>query len=83
VLEQGAELSGVAIQGLMCMAPQAAPPAEVRAVFRRLKELRDEPAHRRYLGSGELSLGMSGDFEFAVEEGATQVRLGSTLFGRR
>jgi pyridoxal phosphate enzyme (YggS family) len=70
--------------GLMTMAPLAAVPEEARPVFRRLRLLRDE-----LNGSGvlreplrELSMGMSGDFEVAVEEGATWVRLGSVLIGK-
>lgn len=83
LLERSAELEGVRVRGLMCMAPLEASAADLRAVFRALRELRDETAHRSYLGSGELSMGMSGDFEIAVEQGATHVRVGGALFGQR
>jgi pyridoxal phosphate enzyme (YggS family) len=69
--------------GLMTVAPAAADPQAVRGVFRALRELRDRlrplagPAFR------ELSMGMSGDFEVAVEEGATMVRIGRAIFGER
>lgn len=68
------------IEGLMCMAPFDAAPDASRAIFRRLRELRDDPALSRYLVGRELSMGMSGDFEVAVEEGATLVRIGRALF---
>lgn len=62
------------VRGLMTMAPYGAPEAVLRAVFRQLRELAD--AH----GLPERSMGMSGDFELAIEEGATQVRIGGALF---
>lgn len=69
----------VNITGLMGMAP-ASPDTEVaRSVFRRLAELRDQLAGTE-LTLPELSMGMSGDFEAAVEEGSTMVRIGSRLF---
>ena len=71
-----ARAGGLEVRGLMTVAPLAQP-AEARAAFRRLAELRDE------LGLVELSMGMSGDLEIAVEEGATIVRLGTALFGPR
>lgn len=67
-------LDFVAVEGLMTMAPQVNDPEEVRPVFRNLRNLRDRLALR------ELSMGMSGDFEIAVEEGATIVRVGSAIF---
>ncbi|MBB6729633.1 YggS family pyridoxal phosphate-dependent enzyme [Cohnella sp. CBP 2801] len=70
--------------GLMTMAPLAAVPEDARPVFRRLRQWRDElnesGAFREPIR--ELSMGMSGDFEVAVEEGATWVRLGSVLIGK-
>jgi uncharacterized pyridoxal phosphate-containing UPF0001 family protein len=65
------------LEGLMGMAPQADPEA-VRLSFRRLRQLRDSLVP----GCGPLllSMGMSGDFEIAVEEGADLVRIGSALF---
>lgn len=76
------QLPGVQIIGLMTMAPRDAEAAAVRRVFRGLRELREELAqtsHGEHQLS-ELSMGMSGDFEVAVEEGATLVRVGSSLF---
>lgn len=72
-----AALSWVEVCGLMTVAPAAADPEQVRPVFRRLAAL----GHS--LNLPELSMGMSGDFEVAVEEGATIVRIGSALFGTR
>jgi pyridoxal phosphate enzyme (YggS family) len=68
------------VQGLMTMAPLEGGAEAARPVFRRLRELRDEALGRRYLGAPNLSMGMSQDFETAVEEGATHVRVGSLLF---
>ncbi len=72
------------IAGLMTMAPYEAEPEATRPVFRRLRELRDElngTGMLRYEVEG-LSMGMSGDFEVAVEEGATWIRLGTVLVGK-
>jgi uncharacterized pyridoxal phosphate-containing UPF0001 family protein len=68
------------VRGLMTMAPLEGGAAAARPVFRRLRELRDEAMGRGYLGAPSLSMGMSQDFEIAVEEGATHVRVGSLLF---
>ncbi|MCX7022711.1 MAG: YggS family pyridoxal phosphate-dependent enzyme, partial [bacterium] len=74
-------LPGIAPRGLMTMAPLEAEPGDTRPVFRALKELRDDLARRHGLGSfTELSMGMTNDFEVAVEEGATLVRVGSALY---
>jgi len=74
-------LPGITPRGLMTMAPFEAEPADTRPVFRALGELRDELARRHGLESfTELSMGMTNDFEVAVEEGATLVRVGSALF---
>ncbi len=62
------------LDGLMTMAPYATDAEEARAYFVKLRELRDR------LGLGNLSMGMSGDFEVAIEEGATIVRIGSAVF---
>ncbi|MBW3552035.1 MAG: YggS family pyridoxal phosphate-dependent enzyme [Gemmatimonadetes bacterium] len=80
-----AEMSGLRIHGLMTMAPWTAEQAVLRRTFgaaRRLLEdcLRQVPAA---LHGSELSMGMSNDFEIAIEEGATMVRLGTVLFGER
>jgi len=78
-----AKLPHLRIRGLMTMAPYSDNPEEARPVFRALRELRDElqSAHSHPLP--ELSMGMSGDFVPAIEEGATLVRVGSSIFGAR
>lgn len=78
-----AKLPHLRIRGLMTMAPYSENPEDARPVFRSLRELRDElhSAHNHPLP--ELSMGMSGDFEPAIEEGATLVRVGSSIFGAR
>jgi hypothetical protein len=65
------------VQGLMTVAPQVDDPEAVRPIFRQLRTLRDR------LGLRELSMGMTDDFEVAVEEGATMVRVGRAIFGPR
>ena len=77
-------LPNLRIHGLMTMAPIAEDAEEVRPVFRGLRTLRDEMAQEHSLGDWtELSMGMTQDFEVAVEEGATIVRVGSAIFGPR
>jgi hypothetical protein len=73
------------LRGLMTMAvpPGDAEPDAARRVFARLRELRDDLQRRTGTPLPELSMGMSGDFEAAVEEGSTMVRLGSAIFGDR
>jgi len=73
-VEQVTELPHLRLDGLMTMAPYATDPEETRPVFASLREL------ARRLGLAELSMGMSNDFEVAIEEGATQVRIGTALF---
>jgi pyridoxal phosphate enzyme (YggS family) len=68
------------VRGLMTMAPHRADAENARPVFRGLKSLRDELSRAGSLPLPELSMGMSGDYEVAVEEGATIVRLGNALF---
>jgi len=70
-------LPGLEVKGLMTVAPQAASPEEVRSSFREMRRLAEA------LRLAELSMGMSDDFEVAVEEGATMVRLGRVIFGQR
>ena len=70
--------------GLMTVAPFVSDPEEVRWVFRRLRELRDRMRDEFGLEDFvELSMGMSNDFEVAIEEGATMVRIGTLIFGER
>jgi uncharacterized pyridoxal phosphate-containing UPF0001 family protein len=68
----------------MTIPPFDGNPDSARACFRRLRELRDDLS-RRYprLNLRELSMGMSGDFETAIEEGSTLIRIGTALFGAR
>jgi pyridoxal phosphate enzyme (YggS family) len=75
-----ASLPGVDVRGLMTMAAYSENPEDARPVFAELRVLRDELRARTGLGLPELSMGMSGDFEVGVEEGATLVRIGTTLF---
>ena len=70
------------LEGLMTV-PPAGPPEDARPHFRRLRELRDQVAGRLGVELPHLSMGMSADFTVAVEEGATLLRLGRTLFGTR
>lgn len=71
------------IEGFMTIAPYADDPEASRPHFRALREFRDRLVGRTGLPFGTLSMGMSGDFEVAIEEGATIVRVGSALFGAR
>ena len=75
-------LGRLEVRGLMTMSALTGDRDEQRRAFRQLRELRDEE-ERRGRHMPELSMGMSGDYEIAVEEGATMVRLGSVLFGAR
>ena len=77
-------LAGIRIDGLMTMAPFVEDESIIRPIFRRLREVRDEMAGSASHGSWHhLSMGMTNDFEIAVEEGATIVRVGSAIFGAR
>ena len=71
------------VEGLMTMAPFSENPEDARPYFRRLRELRDAVEKSLGVGLPRLSMGMSGDYEVAIEEGATWVRLGTVLFGER
>lgn len=84
LLEHMPDLPSVTMQGLMTIAPLDENPETARRCFRQLRQLRDDLAHRhRQLSFDELSMGMSGDFEIAIEEGSTLVRIGTALFGTR
>ena len=74
LVDQARRLPGLEVRGLMTMAPMAADPAEVRPIFQRLARLRDT------FRVVECSMGMSDDFEVAIEEGATIVRIGRAIF---
>lgn len=77
-------LDRIRIVGLMTMAPYESDPEDTRPVFRKLRELRDQLNEEAILSYPvtELSMGMSNDFEVAIEEGATWIRLGSVLVGK-
>lgn len=66
------------LEGLMVLPPFFEDPEATRPYFRRLRELRD-----RFIPGGHLSMGMSHDFEVAIEEGATMIRVGTAIFGKR
>ena len=71
------------LAGLMCIPPFLEDPERVRPYFRQLRELREKLATQLSLPLPILSMGMSHDFEVAIEEGATHVRVGTALFGPR
>ena len=77
VVKQVGRLPNLEIEGLMTIAPWESDAEEVRPVFRQLRQLRDA------LGLKHLSMGMTDDFEVAIEEGATLVRVGRAIFGER
>ncbi|MEE8343351.1 MAG: YggS family pyridoxal phosphate-dependent enzyme [Gammaproteobacteria bacterium] len=79
-----AELPGVVLKGLMAIGPQGADPPGLQRAFARMRRLQESCAQK--FGPewfAELSIGMSGDFEVAVAEGATMVRVGTAIFGAR
>lgn len=80
--ERLASLSGIRVRGVMTMASFTATERELRRTFAEAREARDVLAGAGHPAT-ELSMGMSNDYEIAVEEGATMVRLGTTLFGAR
>lgn len=85
LIEKVSQFAALELKGLMTVPPFLANPEDVRPFFRQLRELRDE-AQRLGLAAAsctQLSMGMSHDFEVAIEEGATLVRIGTALFGTR
>ena len=78
-----AALPGLRTEGLMTMAPYTSSEPTLRDTFRRTRLLLEAAAGIEGLEGRELSMGMSNDFEIAIEEGSTMVRLGTTLFGER
>jgi pyridoxal phosphate enzyme (YggS family) len=83
LLEAAGDLPGIRPRGLMTMPPFSEDPEASRPLFARLRKLRDGLERKFGLDLLELSMGMSGDFPQAVEEGATLVRVGTDLFGPR
>jgi hypothetical protein len=75
--------AGLRVEGLMVLPPFFDDPEAARPFFRRLRLLSDEARAAGLLGGAELSMGMSHDFEAAVEEGATIIRVGTAIFGER
>ncbi|QTA37467.1 YggS family pyridoxal phosphate-dependent enzyme [Thermosipho ferrireducens] len=82
ILYKSLEYDSVKIVGLMTMAPFVDDPEKVRWVFSKLKEIQKELS-KEFPEIKDLSMGMSGDFTVAIEEGATIVRIGSAIFGKR
>jgi PLP dependent protein len=83
LLEQLRGYKAVRAEGLMVLPPLFEDPEQGRPLFRRLRELLEEARRKELVLGRELSMGMSHDFEVAIEEGATQVRVGTALFGER
>lgn len=83
LLERVAAIEGLELRGLMTVGAPAARPEDARPGFATLRALREQGERRLGRNLPELSMGMSGDYEVAVEEGATLVRVGTALFGER
>lgn len=78
-------LPGLSVKGLMTVAPFVADPEENRPVFRKLKQISVDINNKKFdnIYLNELSMGMTNDYEIAIEEGATMVRVGTAIFGER
>lgn len=85
LIREAAALPGLRIEGLMAVMPAVSDPEEIRPLFARMRRLFEQYRDAAIPGTEfkTLSMGMSGDAEIAAEEGATMVRLGSALFGKR
>jgi pyridoxal phosphate enzyme (YggS family) len=85
LVERVAKLKNISIKGLMTMPPYSLCPEDSRPYFKKLRELSESIARENIpsVSMKELSMGMSGDFEVAIEEGATMVRVGTAIFGER
>ncbi len=85
ILNAAARLEGLCFRGFMTVPPFTEDPQEARPFFRMLRQLRDELACRPLpaVGLDVLSMGMSHDYEVAIEEGSTCVRIGAAIFGQR
>ncbi len=85
VIKAVSGLRNISLKGFMTIPPYSDNPEDARPYFRMLRELRDNARHTGICTDdcGELSMGMSGDFEVAIEEGATMVRVGTAIFGSR
>ena len=82
-LDELLKLPRLQVEGFMTMAPLSSDPETTRPFFACLRELRDQLASEVGIPLSTLSMGMSNDFEIAIEEGATLVRVGSAIFGER
>ena len=82
---QVAEFEGIQIEGLMTIGAFVPDPEDVRPNFIALQRVRERivDAHIEGVSMAELSMGMTNDFEVAIEEGATMVRVGTAIFGSR
>jgi len=84
LLEKLPDLANLRMQGLMTVPPLDDNPETARSCFRQLRQLRDQLAAKyQRLDFSELSMGMSGDFPIAIEEGSTLIRVGTAIFGSR
>ena len=85
LIRQISQLTNISIRGLMTMPPFFNAPVKVKPYFKALRQLRDriEDMQIENISMTELSMGMTGDFETAIEEGATLVRIGTAIFGER
>ncbi len=85
LLKDISQLANIAVKGLMTMPPYFNAPEKVRPFFAALQQLRDQIKNENIpnISMKELSMGMTGDFEAAIEEGATMVRVGTAIFGER
>jgi PLP dependent protein len=81
VVQQLVNVPAIHLIGLMTIAPFSDDPEDARASFTRLRHIRDHMEHATGWALPELSMGMSNDFEIAIEEGATMVRIGRAIFG--
>ena len=85
LIEEAAKLPNIRIEGLMTIAPFVDDPEENRPVFRKLKQLSVDIMEKNInnVNVNILSMGMTNDYEVAIEEGATMVRVGTGIFGER
>ena len=85
IVQAISQLENVAVKGLMTMPPFFNAPEKVRPFFKRLRELRNQIKAENIpnVSMSQLSMGMTGDFEVAIQEGATLVRIGTAIFGER
>ncbi len=83
LVEQLVNVPSIHVMGLMTIAPLSQHAEDARATFTRLRRVRDHMEHITGWALPELSMGMSNDFEIAIEEGATMVRIGRAIFGER